>query len=142
MRRALWSRLLLVAVLLFVWQVAAREARWCLSPVPRMVLPGTKDTTNTRILNFSPDGWTLAVASRKTETMRFWDVDSGQLRLAAPIPAVRAAILPKIGDDYEGDQFPPEHRKVCFSADSRMALLPTYGAVALWDIPSAKQVGS
>ena len=142
MRRALWSRLLLVAVLLFVWQVAARVARWCLSPVPRMVLPGTKDTTDTRILNFSPDGWTLAVASRKTETIRFWDVDSGQLRLAAPVPAVRAAILPKIGDDYEGDRFPPEHRKVCFSADSRMALLPTYGAVALWDIPSAKQVGS
>jgi WD40 repeat protein len=113
-----------VAIAFCVWLASTVAVLACLPCVPRFTLRGTEGSDRSELLNFSPDGQTVAVSNPGTDEIQLFDVDSGRELLCFPIVPKR-----------------PWPDKVVFSPDGHLTAFRTRGSLIIWHIASGKQVG-
>jgi WD40 repeat protein len=124
--------LLFVAIAFCIWLASTFAVLACLPCLPRFTPHGTEGFFESDVLNFSPDGRTLAIANHNADAVQLWDVDSGRLRMSFDV-------VPS-GDTFGGPSWdwPTE---VPFSPDGGRVAFRTRESLVICEIASGRQVG-
>src|SRR5262249_9631678 len=68
-----------------LWLITTTAFWWRFPLHPRATLAGTQSNFEVRLVAFSPDGHTLALTDERKQSLRLWDVATGQERFSIPI---------------------------------------------------------
>lgn len=113
-----------------LWEVGARSPRAVLDHGGRRLISGS-NRGRIGAIAFSPDGTTLASAGND-DTVRLWDVGTGQERASLRVPLAGRADL--------DSPFLGAVQALAFSPDGATLASASEGGVHLWDVATAQML--